>query len=83
MFKKIKTAMMTKTKKTDGKNNLSSARGESSFYSTSPSSARSESSKKTSISNDVLERSVYSPDVANISSQKMKQKLLLHCLLII
>ena len=57
---------MIQTKKTDDKSNLSSARSESSFYSTPPSSARRESSKKTSISNDELERSVYSPDLANI-----------------
>ena len=45
-----------------------------------PSSAESESSKKTSISDEELERSVYFPDVANmegihILSQKMKNKL--------
>ena len=43
---------MTKTKKT---NDISES-----------SSARSESSKKTSISDDELERSVYFPDVANM-----------------
>ena len=50
----------------NNKSNLSSLRSESSVYST-PSSARSESSKKTSISDDELEKIVYFPDVANIS----------------
>ena len=45
----------------NNKSNLSSVRIESSFYST-PSSARSES-----VSDDELEKSVYFPDVANMS----------------
>ena len=55
-----------KNKKTNDKSNLSSARKESSFYSTPLSSVRSKSSKNTLISDDELERSVYSPDVANM-----------------
>ena len=59
---------MTKTEKTNDKSNLSSARSKSSFYFTPLSSARSESSKKTLISNDKLEKSVYLPNVANMKS---------------
>ena len=52
-FKKIKKSIiMTKTKKTNDESELSSV--------------KSESSKKTSIRDDELERSVYSPDVANM-----------------
>ena len=47
------------------KSKLRSAKSESSLY-FDPSSAGSESSKKTSISDDELERSVYFPDVANM-----------------
>ena len=46
-------------------NNNDDDKSESSFYSTS-SNTRSISSKKTSISYDELERSVYFPDVANM-----------------
>ena len=55
-----------RNKKTNDKSNLSSARSESSFYSTLLSSARSESSKKALISDDKLERSIYFPHVANM-----------------
>ena len=57
---------MTKTKKTNDESETSSVRSKSSVYFT-PSIARSESSKKTSISDDKLESSVYFPDVANMT----------------
>ena len=50
-----------KSKKTNDKSNLSSARSESSFYFNPPGNAKSKS-----VSDDELERSVYLPDVANI-----------------
>ena len=52
------------------KSKLSSARSESSFYFSSPNGARSELSKKTSISDDQLDKNVYSSDVAYILESK-------------
>ena len=64
IFKRLKN--IEKNQNSDNnKSNLSSVRSESSLYST-PSSARSEPSKKTSISDDELEKSVYFPDAANV-----------------
>ena len=48
------------------KSKPSSARSVLSFYFTPSSSARNESSKKTSISDNKLERSICFPDVANM-----------------
>ena len=52
LFKRLKNIEKNQNSNNNDKNNLSSA--------------RSESSKKTSINNDELERSVYLPDVANM-----------------
>ena len=52
------------------KSKLSSARSESSFYFSSPNSARSELSKKISISDDQFDKNVYSSDVAYILESK-------------
>ena len=62
----LKKNQNTNNYNNNNKSNLSSVRSECSLYST-PSSARSKSSKKTSISDDELEKSIYFPDVANKS----------------
>ena len=62
----LKKNQNTNNYNNNNKSNLSSVRNECSLYST-PSSARSKSSKKTSISDDELEKSIYFPDVANKS----------------
>ena len=66
LLKRLKNIEKNQNRNNNDKSKPSSARSESCFYFTPSSSARSESSKKSSISDDKLERSVYFSDVANM-----------------
>ena len=65
-MKRLKNIETNQNSNNNDKSKLSNTRNESSFYFTPSNSTRSESSKKTLISDDELERSIYFPDVANI-----------------
>ena len=65
LLKRLKNIEKNQNGNNNDKSKPSSTRNESSFY-TPSSSVRSKPSKKTSISDDKLEESVYFPDVANM-----------------
>ena len=65
-MKRLKNIETNQNSNNNDKSKLSNTRNESSFYFTPSNSTRSESSKKTLISDDELERSISFPDVANI-----------------
>ena len=66
LLKRLKNTETNQNSNNNDRSSLSSARSKSSFYFTSLSSARNESSKKTSINDDEFERNIYFPDVANM-----------------
>ena len=66
LSKKLENIEKSQNSNTNNKSKPSSVRSELSFYFSLSSNARSKSSKKTSISDDKLERSIYFPDVANM-----------------
>ena len=82
LSKKLENIEKSQNSNTNNKSKPSSVRNELSFYFSLSSNARSKSSKKTSISDDKLERSIYFSDVANmqgiILESKMKHALLLN-----
>ena len=65
-MKRLKNIETNQNSNNNDKSKLSNTRNESGFYFTLSSSTRSESSKKTLISDDELERSISFLDVANI-----------------
>ena len=66
LFKRLKNTEKNQNSNNNGKSKPSSVKSELDSYLTSLSSDRSESSKKTSIRDDRLEKSIYFPDVANM-----------------
>ena len=66
LFKRLKNTEKNQNSNNNGKSKPSSVKSELDSYLTPLSSVRSESSKKTSIRDDRLEKSIYFPDVANM-----------------
>ena len=66
LFKRLKNTEKNQNSNNNGKSKPSSVKSELDSYLTPLSSDRSESSKKTSIRDDRLEKSIYFPDVANM-----------------
>ena len=66
LFKRPKNIEKNQNSNNNDKSKPSSVKSELDFYLTPLSSDRSESSKKTSVSDDRLEKSIYFPDVANM-----------------
>ena len=87
LLKRLKNIEKNQNSNNNDKSKPSSSRSESSFYfnpssgsRSESSSTRSESSKKISISDDELEWSVYSLDVANILEPKNETQTSFECL---